>query len=153
MSRAPTSTCSSEHTVSAVDDLGWLLVTASTRLLQQMDHALAPLNLTAAQAGVLVGLARHGADTPAKLCELLDYDRGAMTRLLNRVECKGLIARQANPGDRRSVSLRLTEAGREAFAPADAAIHAVYDKALEHLEPDQSRTLARLLCRVVHNLA
>ena len=152
MSRARTRTCASEDTVSPVDDLGWLLITASTRLLERIDQALAPLNLTAAQAGVLVGLARHGADTPAKLCELLDYDRGAMTRLLNRVECKGLIAREANPGDRRSVSLVLTDAGREAFAPADAAIHAVYDKALEQLDPEQSRALARLLCRVVHNL-
>lgn len=152
MSRVRTQTCQSEETVSPADDLGWLLVTASNRLLKRIDEALAPLNLTSAQVGVLAGLARYGADTPAKLCELLEYDRGAMTRLLDRVESKGLIIREPNPSDRRSVTLRLTETGREVFAPAHAAIHGVYDQALDQLDPEQARILARLLYRIVHNL-
>jgi DNA-binding MarR family transcriptional regulator len=129
------------------------LVTARNRLLVEIDKELAPLDLTGAQCGVMFGLATGQAATPADLCDLLDYDRGAMTRLLNRMEDKGILVRRPNPQDRRGLTLELTEKGRGLYPLAMAKIEAVYAKALANLEPDQAKTLVSLLCRVVGNLA
>lgn len=153
MTRAPTLTCGREETADPRTDLGWLLVTARNRLLVEIDKELAPLDLTGAQCGVMFGLATERAVTPADLCDLLDYDRGAMTRLLNRMESKGLLMRRPNPQDRRGLTLELTDKGRMLYPLVQPKIEAVYAKALSNLEPDQAKTLVSLLCRVVGNLA
>lgn len=152
MTRIRTQTCSHEETVEPRSDLGWLLVTGRNRLLAKLDHALAPLDLTAAQSGVLHGIARGIATTPATLCQLLDYDRGAMTRLLDRMEAKGLLVRLPNPADRRAIILELTAKGHSLYPKMQPKIDAVFDQALRDLDPDQAKTLVALLCRVVLNL-
>ncbi|NLO79249.1 MAG: MarR family transcriptional regulator [Xanthomonadaceae bacterium] len=152
MTRLRTRTCSNEETVDPQSDLGWLLVTGRNRLLARIDQVLAPLDLTAAQCGVLLGIERFDANTPAALCELLDYDRGAMTRLLDRLEAKGLLQRRPNPHDRRAVVLELTPKGQALCPQVQPRIDSVFAQALRGLEPEQAKTLVSLLCRVVLNL-
>src|SRR5262249_41744067 len=51
----------------------------------------------------------------------LDLDAGYLSRILQRFESDGLLARTPSPADRRQSLLSLTGAGRDAFAPLDAA--------------------------------
>ncbi len=44
----------------------------------------------------------------------LAYDKGAMTRLIDVLEARGLVERARSEDDRRVVNLSLTDAGREA---------------------------------------
>ena len=77
---------------------------------------LAPLEISAAQYVVISVLAKSECmDSVAQLCKDLPYDAGAMTRMLDRLEAKGLISRRRCPDDRRVVKLELTEAGRVAL--------------------------------------
>lgn len=152
MTRLRTETCSREETADPMTDLGWLLVTARCRLLAALDRELAPLDLTAAQCAVLLSLARGVAATPAALCDLLDYDRGAMTRLLDRMEAKELLVRMPNPEDRRGVLLEITDKGRVLAPQVQPKIDTVYRNALRNLDPAQAKMLVSMLCRVVHNL-
>src|SRR4051812_20920151 len=46
------------------------------------------------------------------LARAADLNPGAMTRLLDRLETKGLVAREADPADRRALHIQLTEIGR-----------------------------------------
>lgn len=152
VTRLRTETCSREETADPMTDLGWLLVTARCCLLAALDRELAPLDLTAAQCAVLLSLARGVAATPAALCDLLDYDRGAMTRLLDRMEAKELLVRMPNPEDRRGVLLEITDKGRVLAPQVQPKIDTVYRKALRNLDPAQAKMLVSMLCRVVHNL-
>lgn len=152
MTRLRTETCSREDTADPMTDLGWLLVTSRYRLLAALDKELAPLDLTAAQCAALLSVARGIAVTPAALCDLLDYDRGAMTRLLDRMEAKELLVRMPNPEDRRGVLLEITSKGRLLSPQVQPKIDAVYRKALRNFEPAQAKMLVSMLCRVVHNL-
>lgn len=68
--------------------------------------------ITSAQWGVLMRIAKGCASTSAQLCRSAHYDTGSMTRMLDRLEEKGLIRRVRNNPDRRIVSLEVTEAGR-----------------------------------------
>jgi DNA-binding MarR family transcriptional regulator len=51
----------------------------------------------------------------ADLCRKLNYDTGSMTRMLNRLEEKGVIVREPAEDDRRIVRLHMTAAGRRIY--------------------------------------
>lgn len=152
MTRAPTRTCNNEHSVNPPTDIGWLIVTSSNRLFAEADKQLAPLGLTAAQGSVVVLLARDNVSTPTELCNMMDYDRGAMTRLLNRMEAKGILKRLPNPTDRRAQVLELTTKGEQLYDQLLPTIDQVHAKALAGLDSEQAKTLATLLYRVATNL-
>ena len=59
------------------------------------------------QFAVLKHLAEGSARTAADLCRFLQYDTGAMTRILDRLEQKGLVRRERSREDRRAVVLRV----------------------------------------------
>jgi DNA-binding MarR family transcriptional regulator len=77
-------------------------------VVKRIDEQLAPLDLTAAQWGVVVYVAEGLAQTPNDLARAFDYDRGAMSRMLDRLESKDLVKRTPNEDDRRSVRIGLT---------------------------------------------
>jgi DNA-binding MarR family transcriptional regulator len=76
------------------------------------EARLAEHGVTVAQWSVLVTLSRGEASTPAELARFIDVDPGALTRLIDRLEAKGLVDRVRALGDRRSVGLELTEQAR-----------------------------------------
>ena len=97
------------------DSVGRLVADISRRLQAGVDEELARMgmDLTAAQWVILVRIASGCATTAAQLCRLTRHNTGSMTRMLDRLEEKGLIRRIRSREDRRIVSLELTEAGRE----------------------------------------
>jgi DNA-binding MarR family transcriptional regulator len=96
---------------------GSLLNQVGRELNTAMERALAPLEVTAQQAALL--LHTRGSTTPSQLADLLGTDSAGMTRLLDRLEDKGLLRRVRHPGDRRSVVVELTgrgQVGHQLFA-------------------------------------
>src|ERR1700685_2275029 len=75
------------------------------------DPDLAALEISAAQYIIISVLAKRGVDSAAQLCKDLSYDAGAMTRMVDRLEAKGLISRRRCPEDRRLVKPGVTEGG------------------------------------------
>ncbi|HLX02525.1 MAG TPA: MarR family transcriptional regulator, partial [Trinickia sp.] len=73
--------------------LGYYLTKARNVLMDRMDRALEPLDLTSQQVGVVLLLANGRAQTSQELSRALSYDSGSMTRMLDRLEKKGLIVR------------------------------------------------------------
>lgn len=75
-----------------------------------LDRHLMPLGITAAQLNVLRIIYR-GEDTAVALCRQLSICSASMTRMLDRLERKGLIVRNRDDQDRRQVRLALTDEG------------------------------------------
>ncbi|WP_191488947.1 MarR family winged helix-turn-helix transcriptional regulator [Pseudomonas sp. FEN] len=92
--------------------LGLLLGRAALLKDRIIDTHMVPYGITAAQFKVLIIMAQFGVDTPAELCRHLSLDSGSMTRMLDRLEQKDLLARQRSEGDRRQVRLVLTAQGQ-----------------------------------------
>ncbi|HEV3285742.1 MAG TPA: helix-turn-helix domain-containing protein, partial [Steroidobacteraceae bacterium] len=67
---------------------------ARTSLLAGLDAELEGFGLSGMQFAVLKHLAEGAAETAADLCRYLHYDTGAMTRILDRLEQKGLVRRE-----------------------------------------------------------
>lgn len=99
-----------EH-IELESSLGYYLTKARQALVERLDRALGPLELTAQQISVILLLARGYARTPFELSRKLSYDSGSMTRMLDRLEKKGFVVRARSESDRRVIELALTERG------------------------------------------
>ena len=116
------------------------------------DPDLAPLEITAAQYVVISVLAKRGVDSAAQLCKDLSYDAGAMTRMIDRLEAKGLISRTRCPEDRRLVKLELTDAGLEALPKLRECSVRVLNHFLRGFSPAEARQLEGFLVRMLQNV-
>ena len=82
-------------------------------VIQQVDKRLERHDLTSAQWGPLLQIKKSGGSaTVAELSRWSQVDAGAMTRLLDRLEKKGLCKRVRSTEDRRVVQVELTPDGR-----------------------------------------
>src|SRR5439155_26767978 len=96
-----------------VSQESWMFMMSQvrTKFLGTLDAALVEQDTTAAQWGILRMICDGRGNTAAELCRVYDYDTGSMTRMLDRLEEKGLIQRERSSQDRRLVHLAITPAG------------------------------------------
>ena len=117
-----------------------------------MDKRLAALEMSAAQYIVMANLAGPGEPKSASdLCKGISYDAGAMTRMLDRLESKGLIRRSRSAHDRRLVHLELTEEGRSAYPRMRDIAMTVANRLLRGFTKSEARQLEGLLNRMLDN--
>lgn len=115
------------------------------------DRRLASLELSSAQFSVMASLAGEERKSASDLCKVISYDAGAMTRMLDRLEGKGLIRRNRSPEDRRLVHLELTEEGRAAYPRMRELALAVANRFLRGFTKTEARQLETLLTRMLEN--
>src|SRR5690349_10403675 len=111
--------------------------------------SLAPLDLTPAQSRALRTISR--ADTPIRMGELastLGVVPRSATGLVDALQEAGLVERGADPGNRRSVLVTLTEAGRRMQREMAAARTSAGDGMFGRLTGAERRMLAELLGKV-----
>jgi DNA-binding MarR family transcriptional regulator len=116
-----------------------------------LEHAVAerlkPHGLTPTQYNVLRILRGSGAEG---LCR---NEVGArmlkpvpdVTRLLDRMEDAGLVARTRDGTDRRFVTARITPGGLEKLAALDEPVTRMHEELLGHMDDSELRSLAALL--------
>lgn len=129
--------------------IGYLLTTVRTRMLQEMDTALEPHGLTGAQFTILRRIAENAAHTAADLSRLLQYDTGSMTRMLDRLEEKGVIGRERSPDDRRVVNILLTTMGKNDYPKWREEVRRGLSNMFDLLSGDEQEQLRVLLSRLV----
>ena len=72
----------------------------------------------------------------------------AITRLVDRLDRAGLIARERTETDRRQVTCRITEAGLESVGPNRSVVDALDDMLLSRLQEDELEAFNRQLDRI-----
>lgn len=128
--------------------LGILLGQTATLKDRLLDRHLMPLGISAAQLKVLRIVGR-GDDTAVALCRHLSIHSASMTRMLDRLERKGLIVRSQDDQDRRQVRLVLTDKGeklRSMFPPMEAA---AMNEFTECITTEELKCLMRLLGKML----
>lgn len=114
------------------------------------DDSLASLEVTSAQFIILASLGM-GIRSASDLCKGISYDAGAMTRMIDRLEDKGLLRRNRSPEDRRLVNLELTEAGQEALPRMREVSMRVLNRFLRGFTKTEARQLESFLTRMLEN--
>lgn len=93
----------------------------AARLAKQVERALAEVDLSLAQFRLLANLS-EGPSAASALAELLIVSRPSVTALADGLVERGLVERNEDTVDRRSVIHVLTDKGVRVVAEADAAI-------------------------------
>ncbi|WP_058972428.1 MarR family transcriptional regulator [Type-D symbiont of Plautia stali] len=129
------------------------------RMLRIMKHlaiaraeALAPFDFHDGEFDVLATLRRAGAPyclSPTQLYKSLLVTSGAMTNRLNRLAEAGSIERVADPDDKRSMLVTLTEAGREKIEQALLVHTQTQNALLATLDGTQQQQLKLLLSQLL----
>jgi len=101
------------ETYRARDSIGYLIKRVSAMMLDGIEAAFEGHGFTFTQWVVLMYLRDGIALTPAGICRELRHDSGALTRVIDQLEERGLILRKRSVEDRRVVELELTRSGRE----------------------------------------
>lgn len=120
------------ETYVAHESVGYLVRRLYTLLLARFEATLAGHRFTLTQWIVLMQLREGRAHTASDIAHDLQHDSGALTRVLDQLERRGLLERQRSRQDRRVVELRLTRAGEQAVR---GLLPIVVDHANEALAP------------------
>ena len=116
-------------------------------LTQRIAAVLKPFKLSPSQYNVLRIL--RGAGEAGLACQeiarrMITHDPD-ITRLLDRLESRGLISREREARDRRVIRGRITAEGRRLLAELDGAFDELHRRQLQHLGESRLRALIQTL--------
>jgi DNA-binding MarR family transcriptional regulator len=117
------------------------------RLRAHEDALFERFDLTPQQYNVLRLLrAEHPQSQPTlSLADRLVSRAPDITRMLDKLEQRGLIARERPANDRRIVRVAITPAGIELLDTINEPLHECHRKQLGHLPPEELQQLSTLL--------
>lgn len=134
------------------ESVGHLMHRITLQMRRRIERRMADHGLTAAQWVPLWMLATGQADNAQALACASHSDAGAVTRMLDRLEAKGLVARNRSAADRRVVQLELTDAGREVVREIPFVLAEVNNQALHGFDADEFELLKSMLKRLHANV-
>ena len=134
--------------IGSLEEEAFLNVQRTANVLSQsMAELLKEHDLTQTQYNVLRILRGAGKAglTAGEIGERMITRDPDVTRLLDRLERRGLVERWRCTEDRRVVWTRITAEGAGAIAPLDAPVDEMHTKLLRHMGDDRLRTMVELL--------
>ncbi|MFM0325843.1 MarR family winged helix-turn-helix transcriptional regulator [Caballeronia glebae] len=130
------------YLISRVRSTMWNMVT---------QHTTSELGITSTQASILFMLAVGKCLTAADIAREYGIDASAVTRLIDRLEKRGLLSRVRSEEDRRVVRLALTDEGRATAEKIPAIFTSVLDNLLAGFTPEEVGFLKSMLRRILAN--
>ncbi len=125
-------------------EIAGLLFRVTEQTRHVFESAARRFELTPPQARALLEL-----DAPTSMrsvADALHCDASNITGIADRLEARGLVARQVDPADRRIKALVLTPHGRRARTELEAAVRS--SPAMAGLTAAERRTLRDLLAKI-----
>lgn len=134
------------------DSVGYLLRQLRSALDRVVDAEMEAHDLTGVQWGPLLMLHFGMGTTAAELARAACVDTGAMTRMLDRLEAKGLLRRTPCAKDRRVVQLELTPEGVKLCREIPFGLARVNNAMLRGFSRAEFETLQAFLRRLLSNV-
>jgi len=116
-----------------------------------LDRRLEGHGITSQQAALLLLSRLLKEPSPIKMAARLGTDTAGMTRLLDRLETKGFIARKISPDDRRSLVVVLGPRSKNILPRLIPAFRQVNTGLLEGFDQHELKALHRMLRRLLKN--
>lgn len=122
--------------------------------IQRIERTeMAKFGLKGPHAQCLLAMSRYPEGiTAARLCEICEKDKAAISRTLAELEEAGMVQRQERGGNRYRASLMLTDKGREAAASVNQKAQQAVEVAGEGLDDAQREVFYRVLALIAGNL-
>jgi MarR family transcriptional regulator, lower aerobic nicotinate degradation pathway regulator len=124
---------------------GFLLRRAHQISAAVFEDECRTLGLTPAQFGVMTVLRAHPGLGQSSLARALGFDKVTVLRVLRGLEARGLLVRAPAPGNKRNVSVMLTDEGVAVLTEAQKPAERAYKRLLAPLDKAQQAQLVELL--------
>lgn len=139
--------------IARMENLGSIISDSARMMRRAFDARAREIGVTRPQWQVLTTLVRHEGVNQGKLAEYLDVEPITVCRMVDRLQEAGLVERRSDIADRRSWNLYLTSRAHDLLGQLRPLADAMIAEALEGFDPDERKTLQRLLEKLRLNLS
>lgn len=133
--------------------VGYLIRRARNLMTARVEAEFDRHEVTFVQWIIMMQLRDGLVSTSAELSRDMCHDSGALTRVIDQLEQRGLIARRRSHADRRTIELILTDAGSAAVNALVPAVVGLLNDALADFTEDEARTFTRLLNKFIDGVS
>lgn len=131
------------------DEFVGVLISDVARLMRTVfDRRVRRIGLTRAQWLVLTRLYRRPGASQSELAEMMEVEKASAGRMIDRLEAKGWVTRQAQAGDRRVNRIYLTREAERVHKRMWRIAEATVEDALSGLSRREAAQLMKMLARV-----
>jgi len=134
------------------ESLGFIINRTNQKLSNYLTRRFKSYDITPEQWGLLNRLWDKDGISQKELSEISIKDQTTITRILDKLERKGLIKRQTSPDDRRSFLIFLTDSGRNLESKLVPIAYEVLDEALQGLSEEEIKQMKFLLNKIFMNV-
>jgi len=139
-------------TYTARDSVGYLLRRVYSIMHERMEAALAGHDFTLMQWIVLLYLRDGIATTASDIAREFRHDSGALTRVIDQLQRRGLVSRRRSTSDRRVVDLALTAKGGHTIEELLPVVVGQMNEALAPFTRGEFEQMRSLMERLVNHL-
>jgi len=134
------------------ESLGFIINRTNQKLSNYLTRKFKPYDITPEQWGLLNQLWEKDEITQKELSEKSIKDQTTITRILDKLEWKGLVRRQTSLEDRRSYLIFLTDMGRNLESKLVPIAYEALNEALQGLSEEEIKQLKVLLNKIFINV-
>ena len=138
------------ETLEPGNSIGYLVKRCGGLMTQLAERRFESTSVSFTQWLVLMRLS--GRDEPISATQLskeLCHDMGALTRVVDELEKRGLVRRERSRRDRRAVELEITAAGRREAESGKRVIVELLNELAGHYSPSELTALVGMLQRMM----
>ncbi|AIM17754.1 MarR family transcriptional regulator [Neobacillus sedimentimangrovi] len=129
-----------------------VLMQTSKAIHDRIKEEMANIKLGITEFSVLEVLYQKGKQTIQQIGNCILISSGTMTYVIDKLEQKGLLSRNACPDDRRVIHVTLTVEGNELMNEIMPKYHEFVNDMFEGLNSNEAETLVKLLNKVRNNV-
>lgn len=132
--------------------LGYLVRRINKLSIARVEAAFDGCDISFTQWVVLALVSTEVATTCTELSRDMDHDKGALTRVIDQLEDRGLIVRRRDEGDRRVSKLSATNEGQAIVSDLATRVIGVWNHVLRGFDRQEVTQLIDMLTRLLDRL-
>ncbi|HXO63521.1 MAG TPA: MarR family winged helix-turn-helix transcriptional regulator [Steroidobacteraceae bacterium] len=138
--------------LNAENSVGYLVKRCGVLMTQVAEQRFESLDISFTEWQALVCLAQQQHISATELSAQIGHDMGALTRVVDSLERRGLARRQRSRRDRRAVEIAITPAGRRQALSAKRVLLELLNRLVGPFSHHEIDTLISLLQRLLLHL-
>ena len=138
------------NNVKSQETIDYFLKIVWQTVANRYNQLVTEFGITQSIGYLLINIDEQEGTTVSKAAALLGLKSTSLSRMLNQLEETGLIYRESNPGDKRSVKIYLTPLGKEKRHLARGVVKQFNNYLNDHINEADKQYLIKMLEKVNH---
>jgi len=136
------------NTIRSQETIDYFLKIVWQTVANRYNQTVSEFGITQSIGYLLINIDEQEGTTVSNAAALLGLKSTSLSRMLNQLEKMGLIYRELNPGDKRSVKIYLTDLGKEKRHMARAVVKQFNSYLNAHISENDKQYLIQMLEKI-----